>query len=449
MFFPASSVLLLATTVTGLLVNRTIDDQYGDEVTGQQVAYSGMWNQGNDCTWCAYHPNASLAHNGTWHDGLYVPSHDDPLLTFSFSFNGTAVYIFNILTRLTQTNVGITLDGKFMQNYTKFQNVSVFEQYQYNVPIFAMDGIPFGEHTVTVTSGGSVDDLILFDYAIYTTDVDQLPAGGANGNPKSHKLNIGAIVGGSIGGVGLLIFALIAWWLYRRHHAQQNTTVKEPFMQEPRHHSHPIPPPRIPPTNLSTTSDQHSEKTSSVMDISRTRSPTVPSLAGDQSSATDDRPPVSPSDDGSSSEAAMQQQLNFFRSELERLRARASTQPSRLKVVRSDSSSRRSERSGRSIGSSGRRSETSSAAVASLANELAKLRAEMTELKSLQGGSSPVTGQSPSSSEDLQRELFALRGEIDELRFQHLGPLPEYTPPPSSRHDIPQTRPLPPAPGHS
>ena len=50
-------------------INRTIDDTYGDSVTGYQVVYStDNWNVGQTCTDCFIHPNANLAYAGTWHD---------------------------------------------------------------------------------------------------------------------------------------------------------------------------------------------------------------------------------------------------------------------------------------------------------------------------------------------------------------------------------------------
>ena len=49
-------------------VNRTIDDYFGDSVTGRQVEYSGYWNVGQTCVVCAIHPDANEAYAGTWHD---------------------------------------------------------------------------------------------------------------------------------------------------------------------------------------------------------------------------------------------------------------------------------------------------------------------------------------------------------------------------------------------
>lgn len=67
--------LILMTTVMqvfsiafSLQINRTIDDTYGDSVTGLQVVYSEVWNIGQLCPGCGVQPNASEVFDGTWHD---------------------------------------------------------------------------------------------------------------------------------------------------------------------------------------------------------------------------------------------------------------------------------------------------------------------------------------------------------------------------------------------
>lgn len=73
------------------LVNYTIDDQYGDEVTGRLVRWAAMfqdgtvhyaltwthsysqvdysppntWSQGNDCSYCTARPDNKSAFDGT------------------------------------------------------------------------------------------------------------------------------------------------------------------------------------------------------------------------------------------------------------------------------------------------------------------------------------------------------------------------------------------------
>ncbi|TCD69086.1 hypothetical protein EIP91_008984, partial [Steccherinum ochraceum] len=68
--------------------NVTIDDQYGDEATGAQVAYapSAHWTQGNGCGGCATKCDASQAYRETWHSGLFAPSQNADPLTVTFNF---------------------------------------------------------------------------------------------------------------------------------------------------------------------------------------------------------------------------------------------------------------------------------------------------------------------------------------------------------------------------
>ena len=82
-------LLLLVTSVTATLTNRTIDDQYGDSVTRVPPSYSpsGGWSRGAKCSTCAAQPNASQAYGGSWHDSTHHPTDPEPRIV-SLSFNG-------------------------------------------------------------------------------------------------------------------------------------------------------------------------------------------------------------------------------------------------------------------------------------------------------------------------------------------------------------------------
>ncbi|KAI0092532.1 hypothetical protein BDY19DRAFT_990247 [Irpex rosettiformis] len=149
-------------------VNRTIDDQTGDKVTGEQVSYlpAQLWTQGNGCGGCSAKPDPSQAVQQTWHDGARNPSRDPPL-TLSFKFTGNAVYLFNIIARGDPTDVSIIIDGNLITRYTSDTNLPV--GFMYNVPVFSQDNLPFGEHTVEMSADGNDQTLVLFDYALYTT----------------------------------------------------------------------------------------------------------------------------------------------------------------------------------------------------------------------------------------------------------------------------------------
>jgi len=55
------------------LVNRTIDDYFGDPITGIFPIYSpaNLWQQGNGCARCLVRPDVSIPFDGTWHDSTF------------------------------------------------------------------------------------------------------------------------------------------------------------------------------------------------------------------------------------------------------------------------------------------------------------------------------------------------------------------------------------------
>ena len=96
---------------------RTIDDTYGDSVTGALPTYSDTdcWHQ-NPCANCSLKPDASQAHNGTWHDtssnaciGMNTASAMQADHSVSFSFVGAFV-----VQVLDQCDAEIKIVSKFM-----------------------------------------------------------------------------------------------------------------------------------------------------------------------------------------------------------------------------------------------------------------------------------------------------------------------------------------------
>jgi hypothetical protein len=89
MAFHLIAALLLVRSVIAVLVNVTIDDQYGDALTGLLPSYSpsGIWEQGANCSTCTARPNPSQASMGTWHDTTYLPTETEPCVV-SLMFSG-------------------------------------------------------------------------------------------------------------------------------------------------------------------------------------------------------------------------------------------------------------------------------------------------------------------------------------------------------------------------
>lgn len=66
--------------------NVTIDDHFGDEMTHALPTYipSDKWDREGTQPWVVTPPNASLAHDGTWH----APKLKAGMKTVNFSFTG-------------------------------------------------------------------------------------------------------------------------------------------------------------------------------------------------------------------------------------------------------------------------------------------------------------------------------------------------------------------------
>ncbi|KAI0925162.1 hypothetical protein AcW2_005843 [Taiwanofungus camphoratus] len=230
--------------------NVTIDDTYGDEITGQQPIYtpSSDWDQGEICTGCALHPNPLNAFYHTWHDSTYAPTLRPGIPTITLLFSGTAIYIFCIVPTTSPFNSEVetgmqlifTLDnqpaGQFVHDP---DNSSVFD-YAYNFPVYVNESLaiplPGIQHNLTIQSF-----LVnLFDYAIYTTPEEDVattmtptsgisttvspnitiisssePTGTASTRSPSHT-PIGAVIGGAVGGTLALAALLLLAFTYRR-----------------------------------------------------------------------------------------------------------------------------------------------------------------------------------------------------------------------------------------
>lgn len=72
----------------GTVTNRTIDDNYGDSVTGVKPTYSDSWNYGPDCTVCLVQPVVSETFDKSWHDVTASPD-DTAARNVTLTFTGT------------------------------------------------------------------------------------------------------------------------------------------------------------------------------------------------------------------------------------------------------------------------------------------------------------------------------------------------------------------------
>ncbi|KAI0658434.1 hypothetical protein C8Q70DRAFT_195486 [Cubamyces menziesii] len=172
-----------------MLVNRTIDDEYGDLYTGLLPDYSPIndWTLGTACHGCGIgatdSPTAqskiidvTRVYNGTWHDTTYHFGESERNVTVSFT--GRAVYVFNLIVNTvpsvsTFTALDFCLDGSFVGTYAHWPNNST--EVEYDVPVYVNTTLVDGPHTLVISTAASIVSLILFDYIIYTIEEDEKP----------------------------------------------------------------------------------------------------------------------------------------------------------------------------------------------------------------------------------------------------------------------------------
>jgi hypothetical protein len=87
---PTLLALLVTTPILSVhagAVNRTIDDQYGDNVTGLKPIYfpEKEWNYGPECLTCIIRPDIGLLHNGSWHETQTAPADVSRSMTLTFT----------------------------------------------------------------------------------------------------------------------------------------------------------------------------------------------------------------------------------------------------------------------------------------------------------------------------------------------------------------------------
>lgn len=85
-----SFILLLAQLEgsVAVLSNRTIDDEFGDSVTGQKPVFlpnsPDVW-QGQDCMVCKVHPDKTKAFNRTFNAATYNPKYGSISIGLNFT----------------------------------------------------------------------------------------------------------------------------------------------------------------------------------------------------------------------------------------------------------------------------------------------------------------------------------------------------------------------------
>ncbi|EMD35836.1 hypothetical protein CERSUDRAFT_96059 [Gelatoporia subvermispora B] len=160
--------------------NISIDDTFGDPVTGEHFVYTppDFWNVGQDCSSCQAHPDAAQAFGGTWHDASsgFGPGNTR---NATVAFNGTSLYVYCILAlddgALGNVDMTFYIDGNYAGEYyiATPANAAALT-YKYSALVFHTDNLPPGNHHFTIVDGQMSENkpLILFDYVQYTTYTD-------------------------------------------------------------------------------------------------------------------------------------------------------------------------------------------------------------------------------------------------------------------------------------
>lgn len=174
-----------------VLVNRTIDDEFGDPIAGIMPVYSpaDKWTQGARCsTACRAKPAQDETFIGTWHDSSYFANDGlERSITITFhgasrtsqsvarthdSVLGSAIYAFFVLVPdLTRTasevHLNFALDGLSVGvfNYVP----GPMDSFHYNHSVYSNSNVTgTGPHTLVISTGSAPSPVLQFDYAVYS-----------------------------------------------------------------------------------------------------------------------------------------------------------------------------------------------------------------------------------------------------------------------------------------
>ncbi|KAK7457019.1 hypothetical protein VKT23_010322 [Stygiomarasmius scandens] len=176
-------VFSVSFTARAVLVNRTIDDTYGDG-NGNFVRYlpEGVWNVGGQCEKCSAKPDPDQLFSKSWHDGDFVSfpgrnNFTNQVLSASVTFNGSAVYVYCVLARNASSpplngnsDMSFYIDDVLVGTLVKYADSS--DPYEYQVPVYVNESLPPGSHNFTLVNGhvNGTESLVLLDRIVYSFD---------------------------------------------------------------------------------------------------------------------------------------------------------------------------------------------------------------------------------------------------------------------------------------
>ncbi|GJE89322.1 hypothetical protein PsYK624_054210 [Phanerochaete sordida] len=165
--------VLYPPTVFGALVNVTVDDQNLDPVTEESISYEGPWDRQPGCLECTAKPDPLRAYDGTWHDASFDVNSSSQLIVpnATFSFIGTAIYVFGMVDNSYGIELVFYLDDKPSGSYTR--PPSTDQAFTFSQTYFWAEGLPHTTHVLKMQNGRpetAQQSVVLFDYLVYTRD---------------------------------------------------------------------------------------------------------------------------------------------------------------------------------------------------------------------------------------------------------------------------------------
>lgn len=179
--------------------NITIDDLYGDPVTGAQFNYTGSWNEGQLCGRCFARPDPAKMYEETWHD---TTRGNGPVMSASVIFpgmfldsgllnsaaltimTGTALWVYGVLAHAgtdtptfgTAVNLTFLIDGETSGSFMVDPSASdgPNSTYDYDIVLFQQRSLSDMQHNFTLLNGmGSfvILDRLVYVYVVYVAEV--------------------------------------------------------------------------------------------------------------------------------------------------------------------------------------------------------------------------------------------------------------------------------------
>ncbi|KAF7338933.1 hypothetical protein MVEN_01969400 [Mycena venus] len=193
MWLPHSFIaVLFAVLAKGASTNTTVDDP------DSRFTFSGAWkalSTNSPCTStsetpCPPQPGPSQTSGGTWHVGTIQPGAPQSAAWGSFTFEGSAVYIFGI-DQAGQAEIDFALDSTTNPGIHKHQYTGT-QQFVYNALFFSATGLSSDQmHTVYwgLKATGNAPQSALFDYAVVTSGEEGMPTTSAvvNSEPTTAQ----------------------------------------------------------------------------------------------------------------------------------------------------------------------------------------------------------------------------------------------------------------------